>query len=61
MGTERLLRDQEDEGGDVFVKIRVLASRSGPYAESDILWDWNCGFVAEEVAVGAAPRQDDGT
>jgi len=60
MGTERILRgDNDDEAGDVMVKVRVLASRSGPYAESDILWDWRSGFVDEQTAYGAAPLQGD--
>jgi replicative DNA helicase len=59
LGSERVLRDDDDEAGDVQIKIRVLASRSGPYAESDILWDWNHGYVDEQAAVGATPLRDD--
>lgn len=59
LGSERTSKEEDDEAGDVLIKIRVLASRAGPYAESDILWDWNQGYVDEQSAVGSVPLQDD--
>jgi len=63
LGSERISTDEEvlSNNGAVSVIIKVLASRAGPYAESVVLWDWNSGFVKEELAVGSVPRQDDGT
>jgi hypothetical protein len=61
LGSERASTDEEvlANNGAVGIIIKVLASRSGPYAESAILWDWNHGYVDESIAVGSVPVQDD--
>jgi replicative DNA helicase len=61
LGSERASTDEEvlANDGAVGILIKVLASRSGPYAESAILWDWNHGYVDESIAVGSMPAQDD--
>lgn len=62
LGTERVLQSGDTDttsDDDVMVKLKVLASRSGPYAESDILWDWNHGYVDEQSAFGSVLVQDD--
>ena len=61
LGSERASTDEEvfANNGAVAIIIKVLASRSGPYAESVIMWDWNKGRVAENLAVGSVPVRDD--
>ena len=61
LGSERASTDEEvlANNGAVAILIKVLASRSGPYAESSIVWDWNQGFVDEQIAVGSVPVQED--
>lgn len=61
LGSERASTDEEvlANNGLVTVLLKVLASRSGPYAESVIRWDWGSGIVEEELAVGSVPVQED--
>jgi replicative DNA helicase len=52
LGVERADPDADDSG-EVVLRLKVLASRSGPRAESMLVWDWNKGSVYEADAVGA--------
>lgn len=61
LGSERANTDEEvlAKNGAVTILLKVLASRSGPYAESAIEWDWNSGYVDEQLAVGSMPTDGD--
>lgn len=59
LGTERVDQDASDND-EVQVRFKVLASRSGPRAETTLAWNWNAGTVAELDTAYFAKRQDDG-
>lgn len=46
LGVERTDPEQDDSG-EVSITIKVLASRSGPKASTDLVWDWGKGKVFE--------------
>ena len=46
LGVERVEPDGDDSG-EVVIRLRVLSSRSGPRAETTIVWNWNQGRVDE--------------
>jgi replicative DNA helicase len=51
LGVERVRPDkgdeEDDEGGPVSVKFKVIESRSGPRKETLLEWDWDHGSVTE--------------
>jgi replicative DNA helicase len=46
LGVERLNPDDPDDG-EVHICIKVLATRSGPRAETFVAWDWSKGSCIE--------------
>src|SRR4029077_2112730 len=57
LGIERVEPDADDSG-EVALKLKVLSSRSGPRAETGLVWDWNRGLV-KEIDPRALPAGDD--
>lgn len=47
LGVERVVTDQDEDGGPVAVKFKVVESRSGPRKETLLEWDWSHGSVNE--------------
>jgi replicative DNA helicase len=45
LGTER--EEQDGANGEVMVTVKVLNSRSGPRADTSVVWDWTKGSVVE--------------
>ena len=61
LGVERTDAEQEDKG-EVSITIKVLASRSGPKAATDLVWDWSKGRVFEiSMTSYSTSAADDGT
>ena len=46
LGIERT-EPEGNDSGEVVLKLKVLSSRSGPRAETLLVWDWNQGQVVE--------------
>jgi replicative DNA helicase len=46
LGVERA-DPEADDHGEVIVRLKVLSSRSGPRAETTIVWNWSRGQVIE--------------
>lgn len=46
VGAERVDSDQPEEG-EVTINLKVLATRSGPRAETLVVWDWSAGRCVE--------------
>ncbi len=50
LGVERVEQEPgSPDTGEVIIKVKVLDSRSGPRAETLVVWDWNKGFVQEYI------------
>ena len=65
LGVERVEEDGVPDDGEIHVKVKVLNSRSGPRAETYVVWDWNKGSVIEvdthtPTSPAAAAGGDDG-
>lgn len=59
LGQERTDPDQDDTG-EVSVTIKVLASRSGPKAVTDLVWDWSKGAVYDMSTMQTSTASDPG-
>lgn len=61
LGVERVEAEGPDDG-EIHVKVKVLNSRSGPRAETYVVWDWNKGSVIEvdQTTAAAAAGGTDG-
>jgi replicative DNA helicase len=46
VGAERVDGDQPEDG-EVTINLKVLATRSGPRAETQVVWDWSQGRCLE--------------
>jgi replicative DNA helicase len=57
LGIERV-DPEADDAGEVALRLKVLSSRSGPRAETALVWDWNKGSVFE-IGARAVPAEDD--
>jgi replicative DNA helicase len=53
LGVERVEPDAPEDG-EVAVMIKVLATRSGPRAETTVVWDWSAGSCIEVGAKGVS-------
>ena len=61
LGVERVDPDDEGQGSEVMIRMRVLNSRSGPRADTTVIWDWSRGMVAELDSMtfkGASDEED---
>jgi replicative DNA helicase len=59
VGAERVDQEQPEDG-EVTIALKVLATRSGPRAETHVVWDWSKGRCLEidpktGLAYGATP------
>lgn len=50
LGVERVVEEDvaEDDTGEVMTLLKVLSSRSGPRAETRVVWDWSRGIFWEQ-------------
>ena len=59
IGTERVYPEGDDTG-NVPIRYKVLASRSGPRAETVLLWNWSHGTVKEPEDPSEYTKDSDG-
>ncbi len=53
LGVERMDPDAPDDG-EVPILLKVLATRSGPRADTELVWDWNRGRCLDVTRVGGS-------